>query len=234
MKLGAGLQPFRQVWRDWLDLLRYAPPVLALAFAGELTQHIAEISMGMFASRDAFVALQGSALRMGFGLTKVAALLVAVAWGARWLAHRNSAERPELDGPIDWSRLLLPTAFSLAAMIAVVFVPIGSRSIRLILIVAVLLAGMPWSRMAMDALFGRPRESLRQALRGRPMPPIGGLLAILPVAAAMYLHMHNHNWAFGAQPLTVWALMAWDALLIAGLTGWLGALAYRFYQPAAA
>ena len=215
-------------------MLRYAPLLLALACAGEFIQHIAEVSIGMFASREAFVALQGSPLRMGFGLAKVAALLVTVAWTARWLAHRNRAERPGLDGPIDWGRLLLPMLITIGALITVTQAPIGSRQVRLALLGAVLLVSLPWSRMAMDALFGRPRESLGKALRRRPMPPIGGLLAILPVAAAMYLHTRNHTWAFAAQPSAVWALMAWDALLVAGLTGWLGALTYRFYQPAAA
>lgn len=228
------LLPLRQVWHDWLAILRHAPLILGIAFAGEAIQHVAEIAMGMFASREAFRSLQGSELRLCFGVLKISALLIALGLSARWLARHNREERPGLDGAIDWPRLLPIVVFWIAAFMAVLVAPVVSRQVRLGLLLLLMVISFPWSHMAVDAFFGRPRETFRQASRMRPLPPIGSLLAIAPVAGAMLLHTRNHDWAFGAQPFAVWALMAWDSVLVAVLTIWMGVLTYRVYIPPAA
>lgn len=222
----------REVTSDVAALLRFAPAIALLALAGEFQQHVAEIKLGMFASREAFTALQGSTIRLGFGAIKVAALLVAAFWAARKLAALRIETRPNLNGPVDWSRLMTAAVLTIVPLLAVLLAPIADPNVRLALLIAVMIAGIPASTIAMDALFGQARQSVRQSLRLRPLPPLFDIVTALPLAPAMYLHMQNHNWAFGAEPAVVWALMVWDSILVALMALLMGALVYRWYRPA--
>lgn len=216
---------------DIAALLRTAPFIVGLAFAVELAQHIAEVTMGMFASREAFKALQGSPIRMGFGLVKIAGLLLVSFWAARTVAAIRSETRPGLDGPVDWPCVIWTTLVSVAAVLAIMLAPIGSREVRLAAFVVVLIAALPVSNMGMDAVFGRPRLGWRYSLRSRTRLAPGDWAMALPLAAGMALHFQNHNWAFGASPGMVWALMIWDSLLVALLGLMMGVLIHRSYRP---
>lgn len=225
------LRPLREVVADARAVLFAATTIVLIAFLGELLQHVAEIQLGMFATREAFVTLQGSFGRLAFGVIKVSALLVTVAWSARWLAARHRDTRPGLDGQTDWLRLIVLSGLSVAALLLVLLAPISNGRVRIAALALVVVASMPASRLAMDALFGQPRQTWRQAVRRRPMPALIDMIAVLPVPLLMFLHFKNHSLAFGAPPATVWALMVWDAALVAVLAVLLGALTYRSYRP---
>ncbi|MEY4952349.1 MAG: hypothetical protein RL299_773, partial [Pseudomonadota bacterium] len=118
-----------------------------------------------------------------------------------------------------------------AAVLAIMLAPIGSREVRLAAFVVVLIAALPVSNMGMDAVFGRPRLGWRYSLRSRTRLAPGDWAMALPLAAGMALHFQNHNWAFGASPGMVWALMIWDSLLVALLGLMMGVLIHRSYRP---
>ena len=224
------LRPLRDVVAGAQAVLLAATMIVLIAFLGEFVQHVAEIQLGMFASREAFVAQQGSPVRMAFGVLKVSALLVTVGWSARWLAARHRDTRPGLDRRADWLCLIVLTAISVSALMVVLLAPIAEGKARLVALAVVAVACVPASRLMMDALFGQPRQNWRQALRRRPMPGLIEMVAVLPVPFLMFLHFKNHSLAFGAPPAFVWAVMVWDAALVAVLAVLLGALTYRFYR----
>lgn len=55
-----------------------APLIVAIAVVPETAQHVAEITLGMFESRDAFKALAEDPRRWAFGYAKVAGLVIAI------------------------------------------------------------------------------------------------------------------------------------------------------------
>lgn len=224
------LQPLRQTLEDFSALVSLIPAILLLPFLGELLQHIAEIQLGMFASHEAFAALQGSWVRLAFGVIKVAALIVGMALAARWTARRH-AVLLGVAKPIDWPLLAIPPALMIAALLAVRFGPIHEARTQLVWSGAILLVSMPALRFSSDALFGQVRQSLAQTLRRHPMPRPIELVAVLPVPLLFYIHLLDHRLAFGASPPLVWALMIWDAALIAVLAAIMGSLTNRFYRP---
>ena len=221
----------RQVLTDTRAVLFTATTIVLIAFLGELLQHVAEIQLGMFATREAFVARQSSFGRLAFGAIKVSALLITIAWTARWLASRHRDSRPGLDGPTDWFRLIVFSAISVATLLLVLFAPILQGRLRLVALGVFVVANIPVSRIAMDALFAQPRQTWRQAVRRRPRPALSEMVVILLVPLLMFLHFKNHSLAFGAPSAIVWALMVWDAVLVAVLAVMLGAFTYRSYRP---
>ena len=223
-------QPLRQVLEDFRALVSLVPAIPLIPFLGELLQHVAEIQLGMFASHEAFAALQGSWVRLAFGVIKVATLMVGLGLTARWTARRH-AVLLGVANPIDWPVLAIPPALTIAALLAVRFGPIHEARMQLFWLGAILLISMPALRFSSDALFGQVRQSLAQALRRRPMPRPIGLVAVLPVPLLVYFHLLNHDLAFGASLPLVWALMIWDAAIIAVLAAIMGSLTFRFYRP---
>lgn len=219
------LQVFKEAGQNFSSLLRHAPSIALLAFAGELLQHIAEVQLGMFASKAAFIALQNTSGRMFFGVFKIAAVLTAAMWAARWLAVRSGKA-----GSVDWPRLVLPSIPVLIALVAIMLSALEFK-IRIGAMLAVTIIAIPVSYMAMDALFGNPRLGWRDTLKLRPQPPLSEFSLIVPLALLVYSHFANHSLAYGAASALVWALMVWDSALVAMLALWMGVITWRGYRP---
>ena len=106
----------------------------------------------------------------------------------------------------------------------------ASDTIGLVLTIALL----PALFLMLAGLFGDRTTPIRAMWRRSwPWAVLMVLLLVLAFMPAQWLHGMNHKWAFGAHPATVWALMAFDSLLVgllAGLTGtafYLGYAAFR-------
>jgi hypothetical protein len=221
-----------ETYRLGFRTLLVAPAVVAVAALPEFVQHVAEIRMGMFDSREAAAAVANGATRWGFGYAKIVGFVLAILLAARL-----------------WGR-----GGSVRALLAM-------RPLRLVAVVAILVAlvlgggGMVWAiqRLLPQAtpfatllsgilqlgmlvwlvgvLVEDPRASLRRALTAQW--PTAALMLFLAAAAflpAQWLHGIDHRVALGQPRAIVWPLMIFDSLVVgvmAGLVGTALAVAYR-------
>lgn len=203
---------------DWFaaawHILRFAPWLLLPILLTEGAQHIAEIQLGMFASRADFIALSDDATRMAFGVAKTTGLLISVLLVARAavLGSASRAIRPR------WRPMaalavflaltfLLDLAFKSDAARAIAPDPLlqGANILLQTLLIVPLLA----------ALFEDEWATLRAAgWRLVPALLLPVLLAALVFLPLQILHSANHIWALGAPLPAVWALMLFDTVVV--------------------
>jgi hypothetical protein len=197
----------------WL-ILRFAPWLLLPILLTEGLQHVAEIQLGMFASRADFIALSDDATRMAFGVAKTTGLLISVLLVARAVAlgSASRAIRPR------WRPMaalavflaltfLLDLAFKGDAARAIAPDPLlqGANILLQTLLTVPLLA----------ALFEDEWATLRAAgWRLVPALLLPVLLAALVFLPLQILHSANHIWALGAPLPAVWALMLFDTVVV--------------------
>lgn len=216
------LRALGALYRDGFRLLWLAPLVPLLAILPEFAQHVAEVRLGMFDSREAFAALAMDPARWAFGYAKIAGLVLAMLAAARF--HGDPAHRWwDLRGVL-WKRFAIALALN-----AAVALPIEAARGRvgegafLTVQAVVTVATLPLILYLFAALIGNRTMTLRAALTSgwRRLP----LLALLLVAAfvpAQAVHQLNHTLALGRPDALVWALMVWDALLVGLLACWVG------------
>lgn len=229
------LKALRDVYRAGLSMPVAAPAVFAIALLPEAAQHVAEIQLGMFASKEAFMADAGNSTRMAFGAVKVAGLFLCIFAAARFVRF-GSVRRALLLPRRDIGRTLLGFVLVIASSVPAewaartgqppeVYWPMVSASWLLSFLLTVYLLG---------ALLGDREMTLRAAMtRGWRVLP---LLAILTVAAfwpAMTLHIHAHKIAIAAAPAVLWGLMAADSLIVGLLATLVGSALAVSYRAAA-
>jgi hypothetical protein len=233
------LRGLREVYGRGLMLPLAAPAIAAIVVLPEAAQHVAEIQLGMFASKEAFMAQADGWPRMGFGYVKIAALFLCILLSARFV-YCGSVRGALLMPRRDLGRTLFALAIGLAASMPAewaaqtgqppyVYWPVVTASWGVAVLLVVYLLG---------ALLGDREMTLRAAFtRGwKVIPP----LAILMLAAfwpASTLHSLAHKLALGADPLLVWAIMAADSLLVGILAALIGsalAVSYRLGADAQA
>ena len=214
-----------------LSLLGKAPLVPALVVVPELAQHIAEVRLGMFDSREAFIRLQADSTRMAFGYAKIAGLLLAMLASARYWGARERGARWWDLRTLAWGRFLAG---------AFIFFGIGSAPELLkgrVPEAAHQLLGIAWAIILLPALFmllaglfgDRDTPVRGMWLRAWPWLLLTALLVVLGFAPAAWLHQMNHEWAFGAPPASLWALMLFDSLLVGLLAALTGTALYLGY-----
>ena len=82
--LGRFLLAIRDLYPKGLSLFWLAPGVLALVIIPEFLQHVAEIRIGMFDSREQAISVANSPERMVWGYLKVAGLVLTFLAAARF------------------------------------------------------------------------------------------------------------------------------------------------------
>jgi hypothetical protein len=193
-----------------------APAIVAVAVLPEFAQHVAEICLGMFDSREAARAIADSPVRWGFGYGKIAGLVLAMLLTARFWACGRSVRRAFL--------VSLPTLVRTAAAIAVMVLSGGaldyvarqlppSAGTAVTLFAAVFQAGL--SLWVIAQLLEDRDITLRRALTTHL--PTAALLLLLfgaAMAPAQLLHGLNHRLALGQPDALVWGLMIFDSLLV--------------------
>lgn len=228
---GAG-RALLDLYPKGLSLLWLAPGALALVVLPEFAQHVVEVRLGMFDSTEAFRARQLDPGRMAFGYVKVAGLLLAILAAARfWGVHGSGRRWWDLrDVAVPRLALGFVIFFGLGSLPEL----LGERVERQPLQAAAWLwmfLTLPGLLIMLSGLFGDRSIPLRaMVVRGWPWLVLLLVLLVLAFAPAAWLHQMNHRWASGAAPALLWALMAWDSLLVgllAGLTGTAMALGYR-------
>ena len=218
--LGAGLET---TFIGGSRLFLLAPLIPLLAIVPEFLQHIVEIKLGMFESKAAFSALAMDPMRWAFGYAKVAGLFLAIFATARYWG--GARERWWDLRTVAWKPFLIALAGNAALAIAMFVV--GSRlsaTAKPVFDAVVTIATLPLLVWLIGPLLGDRTMTLRRAYTGgwgRLM-----LMTVLAVAAfwpASQLHQWNHRWAMGAPQAAVWALMAWDAVVVGLIACWTGA-----------
>lgn len=213
-----------QLYPRGVRLFWAAPAALALVIVPEFIQHVIEIRLGMFESREAFAALAANPQRMLFGYFKIAGLALAFLATARfWWAAEHNARWWDVR-QIVWGRFLFGIVifFGLGSAPALLAGSVSDLAYQLIGIGWTLLL-LPSLFLLLAGLFGDRATPLRAiGMHAWPWLLLTVLLLVLAFAPAQWLHGMNHRWSLGADALVVWTLMLFDALLVgllAGLTG---------------
>lgn len=206
------------LWRLalWIPLVAVIP---------EFLQHVAEINLGMFDSREAFRALSASPERMSWGYFKVAGLLAA------WLLAAGYWFRSEGARP-DWRRLGVAVALNVAiTLVMVLFEQVMAPATAQIAGIAVSIATLPLLAYLMGALAGDGAMTLRRSYTAGWLVVLRMVvLAAAGFAVLQWLHGLNHKLALGQPDAVVWALMVWDSLLVGLIATWLGTAMHRGYR----
>ena len=218
------LQRFGQILRDGFRIWWLSPLIPAFVVLPEFAQHIAEIQLGMFESRDAARLLADDPMRWSFGYVKIAGLLVAILATARfWGASREGNRWWNLSA-IAWINVAVAAVLIvLASLPGTLFKGIvgdeGAGWINLVFAFATL----PLIVLLVRGLAGDRRSNLASVFRRDWFAAVRiyGFTAALWIPL-QYLHGKNHYWAFGAPEMLVWLLLVFDSLvvgLIATLAG---------------
>jgi hypothetical protein len=224
----AALSTYRLGFLAWLA----APAILAIAVLPELAQHMAEIQLGMFDSKEAARAVANDPLRWAFGYLKIAGLVIAILATARFWAFR-SVRKALLIAPRNLFRLLLAIGFTLLAELPFAWLKEASS---LNVLDGILTAGSILVQAGLlvylvGALLDDPSNGLRRAFTDRwPTALLITLLAALAFLPCQALHMANHLAAFGQHPLLVWALMIFDSLLVGLMAVLVGSALFVGYR----
>ena len=221
-----------EVYRKGALLPILAPAIFAIVVLPEGAQHVVEIELGMFASKEAFIANAADSTRMAFGAVKIAGLVLCMLLTARFW-HTGSVRAAMLMPPRDLGRTIFAAAIGYAASLPAewaattqqppfVYWPVVAASWLVSFLLLVYLIG---------ALLGDREMTLRAAFtRGWKVLPLLALLVVAAFWPASMLHAYAHKFALGGSPALVWTVMAADALLVglmAALTGSAMAVSYR-------
>jgi hypothetical protein len=235
MLLGALLETYRKGFATFWA----APAIVAIVVVPEATQHVIEIELGMFASKAAFIANASDPLRMGIGAVKVAALLLCILATARFWSG-GSVRAALLIPPRDLGRTLFALALGFAASLPAEWAVATKQPLAVYwtIVPASWLLSFLLLVYLIGAVLGDRAMTLRNALtHGWKVLPLLALLVVSAFWPASMLHAYAHKLALGAAPLSVWALMAADSLvvgLMATVTGSALAVSYRLGSGAAA
>ena len=213
------------------SLLWKAPLVLALVVIPEFVQHVVEIQLGMFGDKAQRIAAGASPTRMAFGYAKVAGLVLTFLAAARFWAARERGVPWYRLSDIAWGRFALGfLLFGLLPVLPVLFVAQIGKSNADIIGIVITIVLLPAMFLLLAGLFGDRTTSVRAMwLRSWPWAVLTALLLVLAFMPAQWLHGKNHEWAFGAQPAIVWALMIFDSILVGLLGGLAGTAFYLGY-----
>ncbi|TGX54106.1 hypothetical protein E5A73_08260 [Sphingomonas gei] len=205
--------------------LLVAPIIVAIAVIPEFAQHVVEINLGMFDSREAAHALADSPLRWGFGYVKLAGFAFAILLTARLWAFDGSVRRALRIPP----RVLLRTGFALAVMIAVSaalawlsgrFPPIPREAISIV--GDIVSAGvMVWA--IAELVEDRSMSLWRAVTLYLPTAVLVLLLFFAAMLPAQALHGVNHKVALGQSAALIWPLMLFDSLVVGVIAALAGA-----------
>ena len=231
------LRSIIELYPRGIAMIWVAPLVLALVAVPEFLQHVAEIELGMFDSRESARAVADHPQRWAFGYAKLAGLVLTFLAAARfwWVCRRT--ERWWDVRTIAWGRFLLGfLLFGCLPLLAELIEPFAGTTAKEVATWLITFASLPFALLMLAGLFGDRQPTLRQMwTRGWPALLILCVLLPLAFAPAQILHGYNHRWAFGAEPVLVWTLMIFDSLvvgLLAGLTGTALYLGYAAFAKA--
>lgn len=209
-----------------------APAIVAIAAVPEFTQHVAEISLGMFGSRAAAHAVAASPLRLGIGYVKIAGLVATMLLIARFWAMERDLRRTLLIPP----RVALGVALGVGAFILVgaasdrapIAWPIAARGAILIAVTLVQAGIAVWT---IGTLVEDCDNDWRDAFTRRlPVAIALLLLFLIAMLPATALHALDHRLALGQPLAIIWLVMSFDALLVGAMAAVAGSALHLGYR----
>lgn len=224
---------FRRIWetlRDGVRLWWLAPIIPLISAIPEFAQHVAEIDMGMFASKEAFNALGNDPQRWAFGYFKIAGLVLAMfaaarfwAVGKRWWDPRTIAWKPFLIG------------LGLNAIVTLILLPLDiaqeDNMAYQIASAVITVVTLPLLVLMIGGLLGDREATLAGVYRSGWLKAIMiGLLFFGVMLGLQPLHQLNHTLAFGQPAWMVWALMVWDSVLVGTMAALAGTAFHHGYR----
>jgi len=204
------------VLRDGVRIWTLAPLIPALILLPEFAQHVVEIQIGMFESRELGRALSDDLTRWAFGYIKIAGLLLSILATIRfWGAIRHGKPWWNL-GSVAWTNVLIAIVLTALTTVPGTLLEgtIGEEKAGWI-DTAIALATLPLIVLLVRGISGDRDTSLQSAFRYDWFPAIRVLVfAAMVWVPLQYLHGKNHDWAFGAPDGLVWFLMIFDSVVV--------------------
>lgn len=215
-----------------VSLFWIGPIVVALVVLPEFAQHVAEIHLGMFDSRDIARGVANDPLRWAFGYAKIAGLVLAFIASARFWWCRTHGGRWYDLRQIGWRCLLLGFVLFMAiGSVTELVQPLTGQKAPIAAVVIASLLSLPFLFVMLAGLFGDRETSLRTLIvNSWPWLLLLALLLPLGFAPLMWLHNCNHLWALGAPDAAVWALMVFDSLVVGLMASSVGAAMFVAYN----
>lgn len=226
-------------WRYLLACpLLFAVPALA-----EFVQHVIEMRIGMYESIAAAQAVEGNDLRLGWGVVKAMALVVALYWVARFLILPGGAAvagrldrqavrlyLPVLLWSLGWTVLLLwGGRLMTSAGLGALTLAAGAAASAFLFVADVLLS--PWKT---GAALGNPALGFVRSIGLVGWRVWWGMIFnIVAVLPPMVAHYALGFLAIGRGAALAWPLLAADAVLVGYLGAVLAATAVAIARDAA-
>ena len=227
------------IGRAFVDLLRHgfslfwiAPLVVAIPVVPELVQHIAEIQLGMFDSKEAFAALAQDPTRWAFAYGKLAGLAIGFFAAARFLWCAAHSGRWYDMRQIAWGRFVGGfILFMLIGSLGQIVGTVAEIGVHPAIDWVLSVVSIPALFLALAGLFGERQTTVQAMMRySWPFVILLVVLAAFGFAPLQVLHEWNHDWAFGAHPALVWALMIFDSLVVGAIATIVGAAMFIGYD----
>ena len=225
------MQDFLAVLRDGFRIWRLAPLIALLVVIPEAIQHIAEIRIGMFESRDMARAVADDPRRMVWGYLKVAGLVVAILAAARFWGTQLSPQRWWDLRSVAWRSVILALGLLLLISLpSLVYTPILGAAAAGYLDIALMLVTLPLLVLLIAGLIGDRALTLAGVFRTGWLAALRMLLFLVATWAPLaWLHGLNHRWAMGAIDPLVWLLMGFDSLVVGLLATMAGTAIHHGY-----
>ncbi len=223
-------QAVAEVYRKGFVLMLAVPAVAAIAVLPELAQHVAEIALGMFKSRDSFIALANDPTRMAFGAVKVAGLILCMLAAARYWACEGSLKRTFAMPLRDVGRTLFAVALNVLVSLPASYGAVPA-ALHYVLVAIGWILSLLLLAYAVGAAIGDQEMTIGRSLkRGWRFVPWIALLGAAAYLPAMALHMGAHWLAIGSPEPIVWLVMGLDALVVGLLATLVGSALYVAYR----
>ncbi len=228
----AVLARFARTIRDGVSLFWLAPALVALIIIPEFLQHVAEIRIGMFESKDAFRTLANDPRRMVFGYLKIAGFLLAILAAVRFWGAKDRAQKWWDLRNIAWKNFLVAFVLMLVTGLpGIALEPyIGADNASYVSL-ALTLATLPLIPLLVAGLIGDTSANLVSIFRTGWLASLRILIFTAAVWVPLqWLHGANHGWAMGQNAALVWALMIFDALVVGLLAALAGTAIHHGYE----
>lgn len=217
--------------RDGFSLYWLAPVIPLIALVPEMVQHIAEIRLGMFESKDVFRELAADPRRMVWGYLKIAGLLLSQLAALRFWATRKQGIAWYSPRGIRFQRLILACLLlAITAIPGYILVDQISASAVALINLAITIITLPLLTYLAGSLIGDPVMDLKHAAKHGWLPAIriATFFAVTFIPLQL-LHQANHTFAIGQSDLVVWALMIWDSIVVGAIAALMGTSIHHGY-----
>lgn len=228
---------FLAVLRDGVRIWWLAPIIPLLVVVPEAIQHIAEIRIGMFDDIETARAVADDPRRMVWGYLKIAGLVLAILAAIRFWSSRRSGQVWWNLRSLAWRQLgLAILVIALTTLPGWLLGPLIGDEAASWVDIALMIATLPLFVLLVAGLAGDRTASFVGVFRTGWLPALR--IAVFAVAVWVplsMLHGANHQWAMGAAEPVLWALMAFDSLVVGFLAVMAGtAIAHGAYSPSSA